>query len=79
MLAPADAQRLGIDSGDGVRLRAAGRSQSFVARLDDAMHQGVVGLVQGMTGPLRLVPGAAVEVSADPDHVPPASRVIVRG
>ncbi len=79
VLAPADAQRLGIDSGDGVRLRAAGQSQSFVARLDDAMHQGVVGLVQGMTGPLRLVPGAAVEVSADPDHVPPASRVIVRG
>ncbi|MEQ8859772.1 MAG: NADH-quinone oxidoreductase subunit NuoG [Pseudomonadales bacterium] len=79
VLAPADAERLGIESGSGVRVRTRTRSASFVARVDPAMRAGAIGLVQGMTGALGPVPLGAVEAAADPEHGPPDNRLIARG
>jgi NADH-quinone oxidoreductase subunit G len=79
VLAPADAERLGVRAGQGVRVANAHGAESFAARLEPALRPGTVGLVQGMTGTLYLEPGATLTVTADPDYLPPSDGVIARG
>ena len=79
VLAPEDAERLGVTAGGGVRVSHAGTHESFAVRLSPAMLSGAVGVVQGMTGGLWVTPGARLEVTADPDYVPPTDRMIARG
>lgn len=79
VLAPADAQGLGITAGSGVRVVSGGVTVSLAARIDPTMVSGAVGLVEGMTKGLFVEPGMGVDVSADPDYVPPSDGVIARG
>ena len=78
-VAGADADRLGVGAGDGVRVAAGGVAVSLAARLDPAMAPGSVGLVRGTTGELFVAPGRPVAVTADPSYQPPGNGVIARG
>jgi anaerobic selenocysteine-containing dehydrogenase len=79
VLAPADAGRLGIEEGGGVRLGRGDGAATVAARIDPALPAGAVGLVDGLTGRFFAVPGERVEVAADPDFAPPGGRVFARG
>jgi len=79
VLAPADADRLDIAAGSGVRVSDGSTAASFAVRMDPAMERGAVGLVDGNCGALVLRPGLRVEVTADPDYLPPTDGVIARG
>jgi NADH-quinone oxidoreductase subunit G len=79
VLAPEDADRLGVGPGDGVRAAAGGAAVSLAVRVEDAMASGSAGLVRGAAGELFVAPDMAVTVTADPGYVPPGSGVIARG
>ncbi|MDZ7669685.1 MAG: molybdopterin dinucleotide binding domain-containing protein [Gammaproteobacteria bacterium] len=79
VLAPADAERLDIAAGAGVRVSDGHGTASFAVRVDPAMEPGAVGLVDGMSAPLVLRLGLSVDVTADPDYLPPTDGVIARG
>ena len=79
LLAPADAQALGLAAGDGVRIEGA--PAGFVARVDDGVRQGCVGIARGLPGVPVDIP-AAVRLEADPNFVPvrpPGADVIAKG
>ncbi len=79
LLNPADAKRLGIATGDGVRVQ--GWSASAAARIDADMPEGVVALAQGLPDTPPLM-GASASIERDPDYTPPPAAnadVIARG
>ncbi|HEX7035843.1 MAG TPA: NADH-quinone oxidoreductase subunit NuoG [Pseudomonadales bacterium] len=79
VLAPADAERLGIADGSGVRLGNGEDTCSVTARIDPAMPRGAIGVLEGGTGTCWIAPGHAVQVEPDPDHRPADDGVIARG
>ena len=79
VLNPADAKRLGVAPGGGVRIDEL--DASVEARLDEAVPVGVAGILQGVPGAAVLT-SKAVTLSADADFQPaPRSdpNVIARG
>ena len=75
---PADAERLGLDEGGGVR--CAELPHSLQIRLDPAIASGSVGIAAGLSGTCWL-PAQPVRLEPDPDYRPPgdSTDVIARG
>ena len=68
VLNPADAKRLQVAAGDGLRIEEL--DSSVEVHEDDGMQPGVVGIAQGIPG-AGLVTTATVTLAADPDFVRP--------
>lgn len=66
LLNPADAQRLGVAAGDGVRV--AELDASVEVRLDPALAPGVAGIAQGLPG-AGVLATAKIHLAADLDFV----------
>ena len=79
LLNPADAARLGVAEGGGVRIEELGHT--LQARLDDGVAEGVVAIAQGLPdAPLLVHP--VVHLAADADFTPRAGgdpNVIAKG
>ena len=66
VLNPADARRLGVVEGGGVRIQEL--NQSLEARVDETVRRGVVGIAQGIPG-AGVLTTATVNLAADADFV----------
>ncbi len=77
LLHPADAERLGVKAGDGVRVQPLNRS--LEVRLDGNIRPRVAGLLQGLPGSAVLA-SETVRLEADPTFVrQPGSNLIAKG
>jgi NADH-quinone oxidoreductase subunit G len=65
VLNPADAERLAVRDGGGIRVD--GLATSLEVRTDPAMSEGCAGIAVGLTGTAHL-PTEPVELAADPDY-----------
>ena len=79
-LAPADAERLGVVAGAGVR--CVELDAAFEVRIEPALAMGNAAICMGLSGARSEVPEQRVELLADPDYVsprPPDVHLIARG
>lgn len=80
VLSPADAERLGVAAGSG--LRCVELEAAFEVRIDSALATGNAAICLGLPGARSEVPAQRVELVPDPDYVsprPPDVNLIARG
>ncbi|MFP6835998.1 MAG: NADH-quinone oxidoreductase subunit NuoG [Pseudomonadales bacterium] len=80
VLSPADAERLGVSAGAGVR--CVELDAAFEVRIDAALARGDAAICVGLSGAGSEVPEQRVELLADPDYTSPRpsdANLIARG